>query len=256
MTGQEEFFRRLVTERHPLPDAVLAFQRLLPGRLAPEAVRAEALPLLPLLREPQAAARMLDRVFLLLPPARRQAGVSPQDEAAGHTGSFAEDGVWSLDFRTPRHRLILLPPDMLLRLARWCGLVRYRTEAARLIEAASVRALRDEVGEEGRYFVLRRSRLLPGQREETDANGDLAGMPLAERIRKGGFDIVAACLEDAPQKTRVLFRCVLPRELAARFPPEPESSPAARPEKAARFWPLTRAVLFKEVAPAWEPCFA
>jgi hypothetical protein len=235
MTGQEDFFRRLVSERHPLPGAVLAFQRLLPGYLAPEAVRAGALPLLPLLREPQAAARLQDRVFLLLPP-----------ESA--------DGVWSLDFRVPRHRLILLPPDVLLRLVRWCGLARYRTEAAGLIEAAAVRALRDEVGEEGRHFVLRRSRLLPAPGEEAD--GDLAGLPLAERIRKGGFDLVAACLEDAPQKTRALFRRVLPREFAARFPPEPASSPAARPEKAARCWPLTRAVLFKEVAPAWEPCFS
>jgi hypothetical protein len=236
MTGQSDFFRRLVSERHPLLDAVLAFQRLFPGYLTPEAVRTEALPLLPLLREPAAAARMLDRVASLSPPE-------------------SENDVWSLDFRVPRHRLILLPPDTLLRLARWCGLVRHRTEAARLIEAASVRALRDEVGEEGRHFVLRRSRLLPCPGEETDGNGDPAGMPLAERVRHGGFAIVAACLEDAPQKTRALFRRVLPREFAARFPLEPESPPAARPAKAARFWPLTRAVLFKEVAPAWEPCF-
>jgi hypothetical protein len=234
---REDFLRGLVRERRPLLDAMIAFQLALPGRLNAEAVRPEALPLLPLLREPAASARAADRVGLLL--------------AGG--GARA---VWAADLRLPRHRLILLPPETLLRLARWCGLVRLREEVLSLIDATAIRALREEVGEEGRHFLLRRSRFLPGPRAEPDAPQGLERAPLGVRLRRSGFDAIAACLGDASPPTRELFRSVLPGDFSAPFPPEPEEPSAALPENATRFWPLLRAVLFKEVAPAWEPCFS
>lgn len=243
-----------------------------PALPVPHGVRPEAAPLLPLFaRDAGPGSRMAGRARLLY-----------TDTAGPYSGPYSGQDAgpssgpptwWALDFRVVRHRLALLDADTLTRLARWCGLLRHKAEIARMIDRESVLALRAEVGEEGHRFVLRRSALLPGARDlEAAPEG---GGPIGARLRASGYAMIASCLADAPGPTTAMvlrtapgmfadaLRAAVPAP-ASPFPgpgsgPGSDSSPGPVPSQAAndpsRHWPLIRTLLFKEIAPAWEPCF-
>lgn len=239
MSRHRDFLRSLVHDNPPLLAAVIDCNRRFPARIRPDAVPPEKRDLLALVRSDEArSSRFLGRLSLLGEPDKT-------DEESVWTR-------WALDFRVPRHRLALLPPDTLVRLARWFGLVRYREEIAKLIDRDAVIALRDEVGEEGRRFALRRSALLPASREENGAGRDADSRPLVERIRHSGFSAVAACLSDAPFPLVPRLGLTVPEDFAERL----ADRTAAETDEAARHWPLLRTLLFKEIGPEWETCFS
>lgn len=240
MTQCRDFLLACLRDNPLLAGAVVAFNTRVPAPPASEGVlsggvRPEAAPLLPLFaRDARSSSRMAGRLPLLYADAGT-AGLKPRS-------------WWALDFRVARHRLALLDPDTLTRLVLWCGLMRHRGEIARTIDRESVLALRAEVGEEGHMFVLRRSALLPGARDLRAAPE--GGGPIGERLRAGGCAMIASCLADAPGTVTAAFLRTAPGMFA-----EPLRSAPAAGGDPSRHWPLVRTLLFKEIAPAWEPCF-
>jgi hypothetical protein len=163
---------------------------------------------------------------------------------------------WALDFRLPRHRLALLPPEIALRLARWCGLALHRTEILNLMKKEDVLALRKEVGEEGHAFVLRRSALLPiPSRCDLDEKVFPEGALLSLRIRNSGFTAMALCLADAPAVVASMaHRCASP-DFAALLDAARARASLDTARDARTHWPLLFTLIRREVAPIWAPCF-
>lgn len=241
MGDLREFLLERIRDGHPLPGAVVAFNRRFPARLQAGAVVPEAAPLLPLLAED---ARASSRMMRLAP------FLSADADAFGDNAALARMAV---DFRVPRHRLALLEPETLHRLALWCGLTLHRAEVSRLIDRDAVRALREDVGEAGHLFALRRAALYPVARDGAPLEKEDARRSLPERVRGSGFAATAACLADAPPPVAAVLLRTLPEEFSAVLRAAVAAAP--QPAEAARRWPLLRMLLFKEVAPAWEPCF-
>jgi hypothetical protein len=245
MADCREFLLQCIRDRHPVLDALVAFYRDYPQYVQPWAVSEAASALRPLFVGDAAASwRMTARLPLLW----AEAGTSDQ----ASSGKAARPASWwALDVRTPRHRLALVAPPSLHLLALWCGLAAHRHEIARSINREDVLALRAAVGEEGHRFALRRTAFLPGVREIVqDENQDA---PLAERIERSGQALVASCLADAPPALLTALRRLVPQGFAAALDAAVLDKDAAACE---RHWPLVRTLLFKEIAPAWVPCFS
>jgi hypothetical protein len=247
---QHEFLRNLMATGSPLLHAVVQANTTASLYLPLERVHPGALSLLALLREKCAARpNRAGRFSRCLPHLMAQ---------TGNAGSFA----WALDFRVARHRIALLPPELALKLARWFGLVRHRAEVLNLVRREEVLALREEVGEEGQRFILRRSALLPDAGRTVPDAGSSAGA-LPQRIRGSGFAAIAACLADAPPPVRDMVRRSAPAGLAEKLKDAsgvsadtPGTSDSQIAVTAAHvYWPLLRTLLLKEVAPLWAPCF-
>ncbi len=235
MPEYREFLQGLIQNRHPLLSGIVAFNRRIASRLRPDVLSPEGAILSPLLRDEHASARLAQHLALLVPQAE-----------AMDAGNY--------DFRLARHRLALLPEETLLQLARWYGLMRHRTEVMTLIDRPAVLALRAEVGEAGHHFVLRRSSLLPGARDEAEVKVPDAALPLSERVRHSGFAAIAHCLSDAPPSLMRVISWILPQDFAAHMTNAGNhDAPVA---DAAAPWPLLRTLLFKEIDPAWAPFFA
>jgi hypothetical protein len=258
MNGARQFARHILRDNRPLLEAIIRCNRQFPARIRTDALLPEYASLLPLLeKDAVESSRFAGRMHLLFP------SVTP-DGSQDVSESGTTWNIWSLDFRLPRHRIALLPPDMLVKLARYFGLVRYRDEIRRLIDRDAVFALREEVGEEGRRFVLRRSALLPAARPEVregalPPDAPISGkdaLPLPERIRHSGFAAVASCLADAPHPLTERLSLTVPGDFAAYLErPQKKNGGAMARDRAADHWPLLRTLLFKEIAPEWEPCF-
>jgi hypothetical protein len=245
MADRREFLLQCIRDRHPVLDALVAFYRDYPAFVQPWAVSETASALLPLfVADAAGRGRMAARLPLLWTD---RGALNAQDKnAASRPPSW-----WELDLRKPRHRLALVKPPILNRLALWCGLAAHRKEIARRISRDDVLALHAVVGEEGRRFALRRTAFLPGVREIDEE--DDHGAPLAERIERSGQLLVASCLADAPPALLAALRRLLPQTFAAGLDAGAlDKSDAA----CARRWPLVRTLLFKEIAPEWEPCFS
>jgi hypothetical protein len=254
---QSAFLRGLLKTKAPLLGLILRANVSAPLHLQADQTRPEALPLLTLLKKKSAARPGVSGRFLRSWP--RVLACAPE-QTEEHPAEHTEEQVeWALDFREPRHRLALLPPELVLQLARWYGLVRHRTEVLSLVKREDVLALRAEVGAEGQLFVLRRSALLAGAAHtgvNTDARaGQDQKLPIAERIRHSGFAALAACLADAPPPVLRLARCAAPPELAALLTKAADISPAAGSSGDISPWSLLRLLLCKEVCPRWNPCF-
>ncbi len=242
MAECREFLQGLIRSRHPLLGGILAFNRKLVSRLRPDVLSPAGRAIAPLIRDERASNRLLRHLPLL---------------AHGGDGP-APSASWLLDFRVSRHRLALLPDETSLRLALWYGLTRHRAEVAALIRREDVLALRAEVGEEGHLFALRRSSLLPGARETAKgAEKEVPrAAPLAERIRHAGFSAIARCLGDAKPALLDALECILPADFAGHVAAVRKSPRATSADAAAADWPLLRTLLFKEIDPAWAPCFS
>jgi hypothetical protein len=92
---------------------------------------------------------------------------------------------------------------------------------------------------------------LPGVREIVEDGRQDA--PLTERIERSGQELVATCLADAPPPVLAALRRLVPQPFAAALDAAALDKDAAACE---RHWPLVRTLLFKEIAPAWVPCFS
>ena len=237
MAEYRDFLQELIRSRHPLLGGLLAFHRRLASRLRPEVLSEAGRVLVPLTRDERASARLARHLPLLV-----RADAAPQMRQLP-------------DFRTPRHRLALLPDEILLQLARWHGLTRHRAQVATLIDRAEVLALRAEVGEAGHIFALRRASLLPVARDAAPQAGHRTDtLPLPQRIRHTGFAAIARCLADAGPALLAALGLVLPGDFAghiAALGGESVSTEAASGE-----WPLLRTLLFKELDPAWSAFFS
>lgn len=240
MSGCGGFLRGLIGENPRLLAAVIDCNRLLPERLTADAVRPEAAALLPLIKQSgKASARALRFVPLLTASGDERANEQPPT-------------WWALDFRKVRHRLALLPPELLVKLAERFGLAIHREAVARIIGHKDVLAFRAEFGEDGHRFALRRSSLLPGIRGLTAEEN--AEHPLAWRIRWSGYGAVAACLADAPAEALAIVTKTVPRDFAERIAQTVSTPPDE--ETLQRLQPLVRTLLFKEIAPEWQACFS
>jgi hypothetical protein len=243
MADCREFLLQCIRDRHPVLDALVAFYRDYPQYLQPWAVDEAAAPLLPLfIGDAAASRRMAGRLPLLWAEAGQASQVTE--------GKARPFSWWSLDVRKPRHRLALVTPPVLHRLALWCGLAAHRQEIARRINRDDVLALRAAVGEEGHRFALRRTAFLPGVRDIAEEERQDA--PLAERIERSGQALVASCLADAPPAILTALSRLVPQSFAAALDPSALDRDAA----CDRHWPLVRTLLFKEIAPSWVPCFS
>ncbi|MDR2892619.1 MAG: Yop proteins translocation protein K [Deltaproteobacteria bacterium] len=255
MNPRQSFARHILRENRPLLDAIVSCNRLFPSRIRTDAIVPEYAPLLPLLKKDAVeSSRFTKRMHSLFPSVPQ--GIFGSDNA------WSVCNTWALDFRLPRHRLALLPPDILVKLARYFGLVRHRAQIRRLIDRDAVLALREEVGEEGRRFVLRRSILLPGARPEVREEADEGTLSLPERIRHSGFSAVASCLADAPFPLTERLSLTVPGDFAAHLAEAGRAQMGsalrdsnANHDTATEHWALLRTLLFKEIAPEWEPCF-
>lgn len=228
-TGQA-FFAELLRRRSPLLDAIVAFNTGLPARIVPSALAPDAAPLERFLRETGHAAPFARRLPLLVDGA---------------------EAVWIADFSEPRHRLALLPPAALEKLALWHGLVAHRPEVTGVIDREGVRALRAELGEEAYAFALRRSSLLAGAGSAPPPPKD---EPLVRRVIRTGRTAVAACLADAPPLVRTKLAYTLESEFAALLAgPRGTGKPGGLDP--ASVWPLLRTLAEKEIVPSWQPCF-
>ncbi len=221
MGASREFFRDLARRDTRLLEAVIAFNRGLPGRLR----RVAGIPDIRAFLAEGDNSRHFARALPLLV-----------------AGASAE---WTGEFALPRHRLALLPPARLEKLALWYGLVVHRREATALIDRPSVTALRGKIGEDGYAFVLRRSALLGGNRSAPRGPEEA---PLAERIVRTGREALAGCLADAAPLVREKLSLTLEPEFAALL-----DSPAGPDPEAA--WPLLRTLAVKEIAPQWRTLF-
>lgn len=248
MAHNRQFMVECLRSRPRLAKALLDFNCRLPSRLRENALPEALKPLHPLLqRDLRASARLsLANQSLASPDARAE-----ERQAWG-------DANWIFAFSLPRHRLALLPGPLLLKLAAWFGLARFRGEVAKLVRREDVLALREAVGEDGRAFALRRSALLPGLRHDAPAfltSEEDASRPLFERIRLAGFAAVAACLVDAAPSIPCRLAATMPEEFAARLLLAAKADAEASVPDAVVVWPLLRTLIFKEIAPEWEPCF-
>jgi hypothetical protein len=254
-----EFLRARMPGPSPLLHGIVEANAGALLRLAPEQIRPEAAPFLRVLKEgPAMSLRRAARFRRCLPlvvqdtiSADRQTAL-PLEQGGERR---MEPDAWALDFRLPRHRLALLPGELVLRLARYFGLVRFRAEIAGLIRREDTLALRAEVGEEGHAFALRRTVFLPFPTNPSwsSASPSLAAdvsSPLSSRIRRSGFTALGACLADAPDTVFRLARRAAVPEFAEILDAARRNRPTACP------WPLLRILLCKEVAPAWAPCFS
>lgn len=248
MAHSRQFMVECLRDRPRLAKALLDFNRLLPSRLREGALPEALRPLHPLLqRDLRVSARLsLANQHLALP-----------DAGAEERKKWGDEN-WIFDFSLPRHRLALLPGPLLLKLAAWFGLAHFRDEVAKLVRREDVLALREAVGDDGRAFALRRSALLPGLRQAPPAfltPGQDAAKPLTERIHLAGFAAVAVCLTDAAPAIPSRLAATMPDEFADRLLLAAKADAEASEPEAAQVWPLLRTLIFKEIAPEWEPCF-
>ncbi len=224
MGASKEFFRNIARHNPGLLEAIVSFNRDVPGRLR----RVTGIPDIRAFLAEGEHARHFARALPLL-----VAGAS---------------AAWTGEFALPRHRLALLPPGPLEKLGLWYGLVVHRQEVTALIDRPGVTALRETIGEEGYAFALRRTALLAGPRM---APPDLPGTqapPLAKRIVRAGREALAACLTDAAPLVREKLFLTLDPEFTALWDAPGKPDPEAA-------WPLLRTLAVKEIAPQWRTLF-
>ena len=155
------------------------------------------------------------------------------------------DRFWS-DFSAPALRLALLEPGVLRRVALFTGLALSGASLRRIVLGAEVRRLKQEIGEDGYSFAVKRAPFLVG---------DIAGrVPAGAGGSRSDFEgLGAGCLAAAlaghgPAVTlRLLLK--LPKHLVR---PAKEPAPPLPGDRLAAL--LQKIAL--EVAPACSPLFA
>jgi hypothetical protein len=156
------------------------------------------------------------------------------------------NGVFT-DFREERRRLALLEKETLSALALAYGACIYAGEAARLIKREEVAALRALLGAWYDY-ALSGGRFRMRQAGAYFASF-MPGAPLAERMAEAGSAALRRCIADWPKD---LFRLAAPRLPATlRLPADPGSAPLL-----SVFWADVKKLLFSQVEPRWQTCFA
>ncbi len=244
-----DFLVQCIKRKHPVLNALVAFAHNYPCAIQEHALDETSRPLLPLFiadANKHNHSRLNKHVPLLW---------NAQGKA-----SLQYIDWWTLDVRVPRHRLMLLEPPLLKMLTLWCGLVIHRKEIATIIDRATVLELRKAVGEEGHRFALRRTALLPGVRElpvpqtvKKSFEQDDTENHLVVRMQKSGEELVSRCLADLPSPLQETLQRLVPQHFAATLA---TCAKNPLPDMSTRHWPLVRTLLFKEVAPQWEPCFS
>jgi hypothetical protein len=236
MSTEKQFFAELLHQKNPLLDTIIEYNRLLPSRIAHHAATPEARPFL-----------------LCAPSLANRAGARGPLAAFGRAGAYpglfspAIQTRWFCDFRVPRHRLALLPPEALDRLAALFGLVQYRREIAMIINREKALALREALGEDAYDFALKRATLLP---QDANSAAEPQTSPLERRIYISGRKALARVLGDAPAELLARLRLTMSPDFLADFDSLPPNSGTAETA-----WRLLHILVCKEIAPSWHKYF-
>ena len=165
--------------------------------------------------------------------------------------NFISD-YWSLDgsfrytFEPVSHRLALLTPSDLGKLATYCSAAAHFESIVRNIDKVTQTAYREALGSSPFEFAIKRAtfvaRSLPDH-WRLSPNGATA---IRTSVRDTGRNMIFACLGDAPEEIR--------SRMALAFEDE-ETPQNTVPTPQTALWPVVKRILLTEVNPGLQPCF-
>ena len=159
--------------------------------------------------------------------------------------SASPEPFW--DFSEPSRALALLDAPILDKLALFFGASLHAQEIARTIQGRDMIQLRESLGQKVHEYALYR-----GQYQTPWARRLFAhrhnGLPLAQRTLLHGQEALGLLLSTWP--------AVLQERVPVRLVKAAPVDVPSHPELHRGIWFDMKRVLLKEVAPAWQPCFA
>jgi hypothetical protein len=135
----------------------------------------------------------------------------------GLAGSFC----WHFD--SPLRRLALLDIDGLRQVARICGLLIYAEAIRRVIARGPLAAFKDEIGEEGHTFAIKRAAFLRLPVRRSAASADLGAA-----VQADGLSCLAAWLAEEPRAVSARVTLKFPPGTALEAPDPELGGPAGR----------------------------
>ncbi len=162
----------------------------------------------------------------------------------GHWG-FPNQAAFT--FSEPSHRICLMEPATLERLALFTGVALRWERFSKILERDRLRDLKAEIGEDAYLFAIQSAPLLVGE-SPTQAtelpDEEIAGC--GTTVRRAGMAVVSACLAEAPRALRIRLALRFHRDRAEEFLTDSPVFPHAMA------WALVKRILLQEVDPSWD----
>jgi len=165
------------------------------------------------------------------------------------------------DFAEETRRLILLPSDILERLALSFSAAVFAEEIALTVDGKQVLSLRTLLGNEIFSYAIRRGRYQIGSIRQSILSL-FSPAPLSERILLLARAVLLLMRDSCPQELRELWLQKLsamsifssPTSGNEIFEPSAPLFQLSREQRRA-LWFTLKKILLREVAPQWAPCF-
>lgn len=150
------------------------------------------------------------------------------------------------DFEDRRYRFVLLPPKVLQKLARYCGLAFQHRAIAAAVGKAAIAQIKTSIGASGYRFAMKRAPLILGQRNGIDVTWNGRG-DFHAFVESYGAAYFLAHFKTAPR--------AISGRLAFKFDPAMAGCIEGL-HTDDNGWPLFKRILIHEIDHQWQTLFS